>query len=193
VTTDQNDGNGFSLWAYKFKIISFKSDPWRWNKEWEKVLHTLSPSKYVYPMMGQMYKRGRWDPAKLSKHSYDLRNKVCDMQKTVVTAWDDLEEKGHFVTAWVLLEEGERKRHLLKGIEGACEKAHWRQDSRALCPEITISSMLKQRGRVFIDFISAYRKGKREVGEDSLYSLPTVLSPQRVVGEGGARRASVAV
>ena len=39
-----------SLFALKFNIPSIKSDSLRWNKEWDKVLHTLSASEDVYPV-----------------------------------------------------------------------------------------------------------------------------------------------
>ena len=55
-------------------------------------------------------------------------------------------------------------------MEEASQNVFFAQDCRALCPEITISSILKQRGRAFVDFISAYRKGKKDL--DASYSLP---------------------
>jgi hypothetical protein len=168
-TTDED----FSLWALKFKFPSIQSDPWRWNKEWEKVLRTLSFSKDVYPMMGGMYKKDAWPTTELSTHTQGLRGNVCEMQNVVANLWGELQEKGHIVTAWFLLPESERQRHLLKGLEGACQRAHCRQDARALCPEITISSMSQQRGQAFIDFIDAYKKGKDDVSEDTPYYLPS--------------------
>jgi hypothetical protein len=170
-TTD--DSKDFSLWALKFNFTNIQSDPWRWNKEWDKVLRTLSFSKDVYPTMGPMYKKDSWPAAELSTHTQQLRGNVCRMQNVVVKLWGDLRERGHIVTAWVLLAESERQRHLLKGLEGACQHASWRQDARALCPEITMSSMLKRRGQAFIDFIDAYKKGKDDVSEDTPYYLPS--------------------
>jgi hypothetical protein len=172
VTTNQKDNNHISIWATKFKIPSFESDPWRWNKKWDKVLRTLS-SREVYPAMGHMYKKDAWDASELLKHSRKLKDKVCETQNVLVRAWNEMEKTKQFVTAWLLLEEGERKRHLLKGMEEACQHASLRQDSRALCPEITISSMLKQNGRAFVDFINAFRtEGKKDL-RGGTYSLPS--------------------
>jgi hypothetical protein len=47
----------------------------------------------------------------------------------------------------------------------------WRQDVHALCPEITISSMLKDKGWAFLDFICAYSKGIKDANENTLYLL----------------------
>lgn len=59
----------FSLffWANKFKIPSFQHDPWRWNKDWENVLCTLS-SKDVYTKMATLYSKDRWDSAEVAEH-----------------------------------------------------------------------------------------------------------------------------
>lgn len=94
------------------------------------------------------------------------------LQKGLVKEWDEIEEEGKFFTAWLLLEDAERKRHLLKGLEEASILSLWSQDARAMCPEITLSFMLRQRGKALIDFIGDYRSGKKEAGEDNVYFLP---------------------
>jgi hypothetical protein len=119
--------------------------------------------------MGQMYRKDAWDPVKLSQHSRKLKDEVLRIQTCAVELWEKMLQKGHFVTAWLLLEEGERKRHLLKGMEEACQNSSWHQDARALCPDIRIHPMLKQRGRAFTDFLNAYKEGKKGVGHRALY------------------------
>src|SRR5882762_5408080 len=170
-TTDKTEVTDYSIWPAKLEITSFKSDPWRWNKEWEMALQTLS-SEEVFSTMGLMYKRGQWNADELSEHVQELGKDVCRLQGVVMENWDNLEEKEHFITAWLLLAEKERKRHLLQGMDEACGNTSWNQDARALCPEITISSMLKQNGRAFIDFMNAYRNGKKGLREDTPYYLP---------------------
>jgi hypothetical protein len=173
LTRSNHDGSfcpwANSVWANKFKITSFKSDPWRWNKEWDKVLHTL-PSRDVYLTMGRMYRKDSWSPTDISTHTQSLRSGVHDLQNHMM-GLDELAKKGDFATAWLLIEEVERKRHLLKGVEETCEHVGFGQDSRALCPEITISSMLKQKGKAFVDFYGTFVKGKDDVGEDTLFLL----------------------
>jgi hypothetical protein len=169
---NQTDDNP-SFWAGKFNITSFESDPWRWNKEWEKVLHTLSASEDVSLMVNQIRKKSVGKPENISRMVQDLQELVCKDQKKFVELWvDEKLARDDFVAAWMLLEEAELKRHLLKGIEEACQFGIG-QDSRALCPEITISSMLRQGGRRFIDFTDSYTKGKQSVGEEAPYFLPS--------------------
>jgi hypothetical protein len=162
---DNNDDDGFpfkSFWADKFKIPNFKRDPWRWNKEWENILRTLSSSKDVYPKMATLYRKDRWDSTELAEHLTSLKNVVCGIQNMLPQV-DEMDADEHFVTAWQLLEEEEGKRHLLKELERACRHESWGQDSRVLCPEITITSLLKQRGLAFIDLINIYKTGKKDV------------------------------
>jgi hypothetical protein len=169
-----------SFWANQFRITSFKSDPWRWNKEWEKVLHTL-PSRDVYITMGRTYKKDSLPPTEISTHTQDLRDGVRETQNKMI-GLHELAQKVDFTTAWLLLEEAERKRHLLKGMEETCEHVGFGQDSRALCPEITISSMLKQRGRAFVDFYRTFKKGKDDVGEDTAFLLSSEWWEKAVEG-----------
>jgi hypothetical protein len=148
---DNNDDNSFSLsfWANKFKIPSFQHDPWCWNKEWENVLCMLS-SKDVYPKMATFYNKDGWGSIELAEHSEGLKNLVCNIQNMLLWVWDKMDVDEHFITVWQLLEEEEWKQHLLKGLEHTCQHESWGQDSQALCPKITITSMLKQQGQVFI-------------------------------------------
>jgi hypothetical protein len=161
-----------SLWARQFGITSIKIDSARWNKEWEKALHVITPSE-VYEKMGLFYKKELWEPAKFIQNSQDVEEKAVTVQELVVKMWGDVEKLGHFKTAWLLLDEKERRRHLLNGMEEACESTLFGQDARALCPEITVTSMLQLQGRAFIDFIDMYAAGKRDTGVGSPYYLPS--------------------
>ena len=85
-----------------------------------------------------------------------------------------MEKEGHFMTVWMLLDDAERKRHLLNGLKEACDQASLRQDGRALCPEITTRAMLKQNGMPFVEFVRNLAKGIREGGgEGRVYTLPS--------------------
>lgn len=66
-----------------------------------------------------------------------------------------------------MLGEVERKQHVLKGLEEACEHASRGQDLRALCPEIMLKLILAEQGKAFKGFISDYTKGKKSVGKKS--------------------------
>src|ERR1700683_2092138 len=136
--TDKPDDNDLSFWARKLNLTSFRADPWGWNKEWEKALHTLSFSEDVYPVMSSLY--ARLDPTKLSGHFESVQRRVSNLQNVIGKVCDI--EKEDLATGWLFFSTGERKRHLLKGMDEACKHASLEQDSRALCPEITISAML---------------------------------------------------
>jgi hypothetical protein len=73
---------------------------------------------------------------------------------------------------WMLLSEKEQRKHLLNGVRGACNSAAWHQDTRAMCPEIVLSPLLKRNGGAFIDFTKDCIKGFKEVGAGPTYTLP---------------------
>jgi hypothetical protein len=142
-TTNQNFGR--SVWEHRFNITSFMPNPWQWNNDWEKVLHTLY-SKTVYSTMGQAYSKSKWDPTKLSQYSLALKDHVCNTQRVMMEEYR-IAEKGDYAMAWLLLGEGERKLHLLKKMKKACQVPPFYQDTHAFCPEITIATMLEQQGQ----------------------------------------------
>jgi hypothetical protein len=157
-----------SFFARKYNIPTFESDSW--NKEWEQVLRTLSASEDVYSSMGDI-----WHPDQIKAPAQqklkEFREFVCMTQDKMVEVWDKLGEKIRVDTLWLLLADEECKRHLLAGLRKACKDAIRGQDARALCPEVTVSFMLKQRGKAFIDFVKDCRNGKKDVGEDP-YLVP---------------------
>lgn len=168
---DQNERK--SLWRAHLKITGFQTDPVRWNKEWEKHLHTLSASDDVFPSMRVLYRKDSWTEETIAEHLGQIRAQLLEGQKLLVDLWADVQQGEHFTTAWLLLEEGERKRHLLKGLEESISSGTFREDYRALCPEITITAMIKQRGRAYIEFFKTFTKGKAEAGDDNVYRSPS--------------------
>jgi hypothetical protein len=173
--SDQPDPNGatdvtptpmipheHSLYVGKFNITSFEHDPKKWNGDWEKVLRTLS-SADVYADMGERLANGPRDI--LSQLHQSLERSVLHHQSGFTEMWDKLVEEQfeYFRTSWLLLDEKERTRHLFKGLEKATQHSGFGQDARALCPEITMSAMLKQKGVPFIDFLSTYQAKLKEV------------------------------
>ena len=157
-----------SFFARKYNIPTFESDSW--NKEWEQVLRTLSASEDVYSSMGDI-----WHPDQIKAPAQqklkEFKEFVCMTQDKMVEVWDKLGGKIRVDTLWLLLADEECKRHLLAGLRKACKDAIRGQDARALCPEVTVSFMLKQRGKAFIDFVKDCRNGKKDVGEDP-YLVP---------------------
>jgi hypothetical protein len=170
-TTTSDDG--FGLFAAEFGINTFKSDLVRWNKDWETVLRTIS-SKDVYSVFSElMYKIGLGDPSTLSPMIQKFTDRVCRHQEQAIDAWAELEKDDRFSMPWMLLDEKEQRKHLLNGVRGACTSSAWRQDTRAMCPEIVLSSLTKRHGRAFIDFTSDCIKGFKDVGTGTTYNLPS--------------------
>jgi hypothetical protein len=101
-----------------------------------------------------------------------MEDEICKLQNMLVQIWDEAQER-HVVTAWMHLEEKDRQAHLFNGLKEACQEASLAQDSRAMCPEIKISSMMKRTGKAWVDFISSYTTGKKDVGVNNVYHLPS--------------------
>ncbi|KAH7920637.1 hypothetical protein BV22DRAFT_1020841 [Leucogyrophana mollusca] len=58
---------------------------------------------------------------------------------------------------WLLLDDNERKKCLLEGLVEASKRAFWDEDGRAVCPELTITSLLKKRGNAFLKFLQLFK------------------------------------
>jgi hypothetical protein len=100
-----------------------------------------------------------------------LKVEVIRQQRTFTETWNNILATSFesFSSAWLLLDEKERRRRLLGGLEDVNQRSLLGQDSRALCPEITVSALLKQNGRRFIDFAKTYRTKLMEVAVGNLY------------------------
>jgi hypothetical protein len=118
-----------------------------------------------------MHQLGLADSTQLSSVTRGFSDRVRGLQGAATKLLGDLEKDEHFRTAWMMLGEKERHRHLLKGLQDACRQASWCEDTRALCPEIVHSGMLKANGNGFSDLISDYYKGLKDVSKDALYLL----------------------
>lgn len=161
-----------SLWGNHLKITRFQVDPTRWNKDWEKHLRTLSASDALLTMRA-LYRKDALTEGIIAAELEKLKLKVLEGQKLLADIWADVEEGGHFVTAWLLLPEAERKRHLMKGIEESISKGTFREDCRALCPEITTTALMKQRGQPYLEALKKFSKGKAEAGGGNVYHFPS--------------------
>lgn len=169
---DSNPKPSVSRFARKFDLPSINNDLLLWNKGWDKVLHQLSAQE-VYAVLSPIWASDKLQATDISRLLEDFKAWVLKSQNMTVKLWVDMEEKGDFVVAWLLLEESDRQTHLLNGLKQACEASSLLEDSRAMCPEVKISSMLKKSGKSYIDLIKSFTEGKKEVGEDNLYKLPS--------------------
>jgi len=160
-----------SIFHHKYKLPTIESDISRWDKAWEKALRTISASEDVFPVLSGIWTR---EAPHLDAFAANIRDRLCESQKLLMNLDQDMVNKGdHLAMAWVLVDESERKRHLLHGLKEASTHATLRQDARALCPEITTSAMLKRNGAAFTDFVRKFTKGIEDVGEGQVYQLPS--------------------
>ncbi|KAH7920540.1 hypothetical protein BV22DRAFT_1039735 [Leucogyrophana mollusca] len=104
----------------------------------------------------------------------ELRPVVVQSQKAAHGALTSLFQRTRFDTTCVLLDEAERSKHLLNGLEKACKEALLGEDARALCPEVTVSSMLKEWGNALLKFFQFFEEtSSKPVEQGVLYSLPS--------------------
>ena len=157
------------------EIPSDLPDLIRWDKKWEKILSTMSVNE-AYASMKDMLLKDRSHTTPI----FEMRHNLQRFQKGIVEFrfWDPTtpDTTGD---AWVLLDRGERKRHVLYGLRQSCKS---NQHLRALCPEITSSAMLKNKGVAFLIFITMYSIGVKDAGPENLYFLPSA-SWQSVVDD----------
>jgi hypothetical protein len=159
-----------SIFSHLFKITSINTDPARWNKDWKKRLR--SPScQDVYVAFRDKLQRVIYAgaPDQLSPSMESLRTRALEIQKLVIDLWNVL--LPDFCASWLLLEEKEQRKHLMKGLQMTCESVLPGEDSRALCPAIKFHSLLKDEGRGFIDFIRNLHKNLKQVDSDALYTV----------------------
>ncbi|RDB20598.1 hypothetical protein Hypma_012230 [Hypsizygus marmoreus] len=170
-TSDDNPNLVFRKLGLDFTTI--KSDPARWNKDWENVIHTFSSSpQEVFDIFGISMRGAYTNPNfRPSLDVQDFKNLVRDHQKEVLKSFDNVDKRGGFRTVWLFLDDKERQRHIQAGLEGACNMGVWKQDARLMCPEITMSKLLKDQGKALLAFMDGYQAGLKGA-EPEIYFLP---------------------
>lgn len=134
----------------KFNITDVKQDALKWNKEWEAAIAS-STAADVLKEITYFLDDSFFPPSEIEFLHEDLRS----VQDHVAEVLRKLFDAGHFDTIWLLLNVAEKRRHILEGLKGASVgPTLWGQDCRALCPELTVSNLLSQGGKGFIDFLT---------------------------------------
>lgn len=134
----------------KFNITDVKQDALKWNKEWEAAIAS-STAADVLKEITSFLDDSFFPPSDIEFLHEDLRS----VQDRVAEVLRRLFDEGHFDTIWLLLNVAEQRRHILEGLKGASvAPTLWGQDCRALCPELTVSNLLSQGGKGFIDFLT---------------------------------------
>lgn len=160
------------LFKDRFPIASLLSDPVRWDSDWSRGLRKM-PATKVYDTM-RIFLEKRRLPAPLLKQ---FQLAIRELQKDLLSSLSDPDwEHGslqRLMTTWYLLKDKERRRYLLHGLVEASRKCTFRQNARALCPEITASSMNKTNGRAFIDLMVSYHEKLKSSSSDALLFWPS--------------------
>lgn len=139
----------------------------RWDLDWEKVFKILKDPMKVYrlllqgrPMLGEM------DKEAIDTYCAALR----EAQKTAfVCARCFRAPEFKLDKLWQLWDDDKRLQHMFAGLEFACESSPLSQDARVLCPEVSISHLLRDRGEAFVDLV---RKFITSAGQTPPYALP---------------------
>ncbi|KAG2038977.1 hypothetical protein BDR03DRAFT_999084 [Suillus americanus] len=133
------------LLSKKFDITGIKQDMLKWDKEWEAALAS-STAADVLKEISHVMDDSFFTLDDLEFLHLDLRN----VQEGAAQSLRKIFHEGHFNTIWLLLDASEQRRHILEGLEKASEAPTlWGQDSRALCPEVTVLNSYQRAGRVF--------------------------------------------
>jgi hypothetical protein len=134
----------------KFNITDVKQDALKWNKEWEAALASPTAAD-VLREITHFLDDSFFPPSDIEFLHQGFRS----VQGHVAEILRSLFNEGHFDTIWLLLNVAEQRRHILEGLKGASvAPTLWGQDCRALCPEVTVSNLLSQGGKGFIDFLT---------------------------------------
>ncbi|KAH7903472.1 hypothetical protein BJ138DRAFT_1020581 [Hygrophoropsis aurantiaca] len=161
-----------AIFARKFGITNVKEDQVQWNKDWERCLGSLKNSGAVFEEMKFLLQKCYEELGTefLSGTQQILVKKQNTLQTLLAMSDSD---KENFNTMWLLLEESDRQKHLMRGLVLASERALFYDDARASCPEMTITGLLKESGNAFLKFLELFQEMKSSVSEDAPCFMPS--------------------
>ena len=168
---DPCDWDAISTFRNKYKIPYFKLDESKWDEGWEKTLSKLSASKDVFPVFSTHW-LGDKSMAYLGPFhgtEHKLHKRVCALRELVIQLEEVLTAPSTFLTAWPLLGDAERRRHLFTGIKETCGYVSTHYDGRALCPEVTTSGLAERKGRAFVEFARGFVSGTKGASAEDGY------------------------
>lgn len=141
------------LFSKKFNITSIKQDILKWDKDWEAAIASLTAAD-VLKEISYLLDDSFLTPGDLKSLHLDLRI----VQEGAARSLRKFLRGGRFNTIWLLLGASEQRRHILQGLEKASEAPSTLlgQDTRALCPDVTVSNFLTEGGKGFIGFLTRF-------------------------------------
>ena len=141
-----------SPFARRFNIPSIADDISKWEEAWEGVLGRLSSSEDVFPVLKEFWNLEQPGSLALFDLSNRIRGQTLRSQDLTRKLLIELDQRRFML---VVLNDEDAKRHLLYGMKEACAQVSLRENARALCPEITISTMMN-RGRPIFDKFATF-------------------------------------
>jgi hypothetical protein len=154
--------NFHSIFANTFTIPSITIDLSGWDTAWDGF-PSLSASQDVFPIMSEIVKIDEPGSSPYSENMPKrLHAQVCRIQLLISKLWAELDNTWVSVASMTLKVE-DRKNHMLNGMKEACEYA--------LCPDIMISSMIKDQGQGFTNFVEGCTEAVEKSGPDRVHLL----------------------
>ncbi|EIW87270.1 hypothetical protein CONPUDRAFT_161851 [Coniophora puteana RWD-64-598 SS2] len=171
--------NELSAWANKnhgFPAADVRIDRSKWVRDWDKGVENVATkpasevvmwtSVYRHPStVGKRPGRSEREilrAAKLRAHrshqvTMGLLKELYSLPQNKQCSFRD----------WFMLVSAEKRRETLdQGFENACWCTAFGQDSRAFCPEINSTALLKRRGIELFDFCDRYMENMSSYKED---------------------------
>ncbi|KIJ60355.1 hypothetical protein HYDPIDRAFT_117259 [Hydnomerulius pinastri MD-312] len=172
------DKDQFSFWAKKLGIANLKENRVKWNNDWEKALKSFKNAREVVETMKDLFKGDDGSDSDAQPSDQSLMEELQDVVRKRQTAAKgfvkEILDLGHLDTIWILLDVSEKKRHVLQGLQNASNISFLLgQDSRAFCPEITVTQMISRNGQGFVDFINTYHELAQATDPEKLYFFPS--------------------
>lgn len=160
-----------SYWVAALNITKHSIDPVRWNKEWERALRKLTPKK-IYPQLSEQLRKILESQHStlnegLTVYTKRINKETALFQRLMFEMWDTGARERtstYLTTVWLLLGDEQRTKYLKNGMEEACRYVLLGQDTRAMCPEMTITALSKTRGQPFLDLVEEIRLGRQGQG-----------------------------
>lgn len=129
----------------------------QWNAQWESYLERAQFPILFYQLAyrwSSMGHSGARD-SQLMGIRTNFRS-MCLMQRNLTERILHAIVRDHFESRWQEAEESVRERHLLEGLVRTCAHPQGAEQSRLLCPEVTLEKLQDSQGRAFLNLLKSY-------------------------------------
>ncbi|GBE89733.1 hypothetical protein SCP_1700580 [Sparassis crispa] len=158
-----------TYWDIHYNITPIEVDRVRRNKDWEKILASLTAID-VFSITQQIFLEVPDD--RMQELLQKTRDTTKERQHLAAQALEfSLSDNGQIGTVWLLLPEHERQRHILVGLEAACEMALMGSEDRALCPELSVKQLRKGAGQAYVDFLVRFAEEAKRAEPGRIFTF----------------------